>query len=133
MSIGKLSTAFNTASMLLTICYSERSAGAYDTLSYFFAKFLAELPINVIPGIFFGTLIYWIVGLNEIRYGYFLLILLLEVITAIALGLAVSAASPNADFASAIVIPIMIIPLIFGGYFSKLFVLINDYRILLQF
>jgi ABC-type multidrug transport system ATPase subunit/ABC-type multidrug transport system permease subunit len=98
----------------------ERSAGAYDTLSYFFAKFLAEMPINVIPGIVFGTLIYWIVGLNRVRYGYFLLILLLEVVTAIALGLAVSAASPNADFASAIVIPIVIIPLIFGGFYINL-------------
>lgn len=105
--------------MNFTTNYRERSAGAYDTLSYFFAKFLAEMPINVIPGIIFGTLIYWIVGLNKVRYGYFLLILLLEVVTAIALGLAVSAASPNADLANAFVIPIVIIPLIFGGFYSK--------------
>jgi ABC-type multidrug transport system ATPase subunit/ABC-type multidrug transport system permease subunit len=122
-----LNQAFNNAIGVATtfpkekiIVNRERSAGAYDTLSYFFAKFLAEMPINVIPGIVFGTLIYWIVGLNPVRYGYFLLILLLLVVTAIALGLAVSAASPSADFASGIIVPIVIIPLIFGGFYINL-------------
>jgi hypothetical protein len=77
------------------------------------------MPINVIPSIIFGTIIYWIVGLSHTRFGYFLLIVLLEVITAIALGLAVSALSPNVDVASGIAIPCTIIPLLFAGFYSK--------------
>lgn len=99
----------------------ERATGAYDTVSYFFAKFFAELPVNIIPGIIFGCIVYWIVGLSSSRFGYFLLILMLQVITAIALGLAVSALSPSEDMATGIAIPCMIIPLLFGGFYSKFY------------
>jgi hypothetical protein len=97
----------------------ERATGAYDTVSYFFAKFFAELPINLIPGLIFGTILYWIVDLNNDRFGEFIGILLLEIVTAISLGLAVSAVSPNPEIATAIAIPCMIIPLLFGGFYSK--------------
>eukprot|EP01037_Dinobryon_pediforme_P040803 gene40803-50166_t len=80
----------------------ERATGAYDTVSYFFAKFFAELPINLIPGLIFGTILYWIVDLNNDRFGEFIGILLLEIVTAISLGLAVSAVSPNPEIATTI-------------------------------
>lgn len=77
------------------------------------------MPLNLFPGFIFGTIIYWIVDLNNARYGYFILILLLEIVTAIALGLAVSAVSPNPDVATGIAIPCVIIPLLFAGFYSK--------------
>lgn len=101
------------------ISIRERSSNAYDTVTYFFAKFCAEMPINLLPGFIFGCVVYWAAGLNPDRFGYFLLILLFTVVTAITLGLAVSAASPTPDFANAVGIPIMIITLIFGGWYSK--------------
>jgi hypothetical protein len=97
----------------------ERAAQAYDTCSYFVAKFFAELPVNVSPGLLFGTIIYWLTDLQPIRFGYFLLILGLEIVTAISLGLAVGAASPTPGVASAVGIPIVIVNLIFGGFYSK--------------
>lgn len=74
----------------------------------------------MIPGLIFGTILYWIVDLNNDRFGEFIGILLLEIVTAISLGLAVSAVSPNPEIATAIAIPCMIIPLLFGGFYSKL-------------
>jgi hypothetical protein len=37
----------------------ERADNAYDAVSYFFAKFLAELPTNISPCVVFGTICYW--------------------------------------------------------------------------
>jgi ABC-type multidrug transport system permease subunit len=47
----------------------ERACKAYDTFSYFIAKFFVELPVNVIPSLIFSVIVYWIVGLNPHRYG----------------------------------------------------------------
>eukprot|EP01040_Poterioochromonas_malhamensis_P000564 gene564-604_t len=98
----------------------ERSTGAYDTLSYFTAKFIAETPINVFPSFVYGCIVYWIVGLNSATFGYFILILLLLAATAISLGLAVSALSPNVDVANAMGIPSVIVALIFAGFYINL-------------
>jgi len=98
----------------------ERAANAYDTLSYFVAKYLVELPLNIAPCIIFGTIVYWMVGLNPDRFGYFLLILMLEAVTAVSLGLAVSAAAPNVELAQALGPLPIILSLIFGGFFINL-------------
>jgi len=122
--------AFNACIGVLTtfpkekiVVNRERSSDAYDTYSYFVAKFIAELPVNVTPGFVFGIIIYWIVGLKANAFGYFLLILMMQVLTAISLGLAVSAISPNAGFATALGTPLVVIALIFGGFFSTYFLL----------
>ena len=39
-------------------------------MTYFFAKLLAELPLNLVPPIFFGLIIYNIPGLDPDRYGH---------------------------------------------------------------
>lgn len=36
----------------------ERSGRAYNTLSYFFAKVIVELPLNLLPTIIFGLIVY---------------------------------------------------------------------------
>jgi ABC-type multidrug transport system permease subunit len=98
----------------------ERAANAYDTLSYFVAKYLVELPINIMPCVIFGSIVYWMVGLNPDRFGYFILILMLEAVTAVSLGLAVSAAAPNVELAQALGPLPIILSLIFGGFFINL-------------
>lgn len=100
----------------------ERSANAYDTLSYFVAKFICELPLNVLPCLIFGTVIYWVVGLNpaEGRYGIFVAILMLEAACAVALGLAVSACAPSVEAAVNFGPLTLIVSLLFGGFFINL-------------
>ena len=69
----------------------ERSNNAYDTFTYFTAKYLVEMPLNTLPCVWFTCILYYIVGLNPHTFGYCLLILMLESLTAVSLGLAVSA------------------------------------------
>ena len=104
-----------------TIVNRERSTNAYNTLSYFAAKFFVELPLNLLPCIIFVCIIYYMVGLNPHTFGTALLIIMFEVTTCISLGLAVSAIVPNAEAATALGTPCIIIALLFTGYFSKFF------------
>jgi hypothetical protein len=94
----------------------ERSNRAYDTLSYFTAKFFVELPLNLVPALIFSCVVYYIVGLNEKVFGYFILIVMLVALTAIGLGLAISALVPTVEAALALGPPAIIIALLFGGY-----------------
>lgn len=48
--------------------HRERANRAYGTLTYFFAKFLSELPLNLIPPLIFGLIIYNIPELDPSRY-----------------------------------------------------------------
>lgn len=66
-----------------------------------------------------GTVIYWIAGLSAERYGIFILILLLEIVTATVLGIAISAPCPSSTMATNIAVPIVIIAFIFAGFYSK--------------
>ncbi len=100
----------------------ERSANAYDVLSYFMAKFVCELPLNVLPCVVFGSILYFIVGLNPGAGNFFVFLgaLMLEASTAIALGLVVSAAAPTVEAAIDFGPLTLIISLLFGGFFINL-------------
>lgn len=114
------SSVYNTFPKEKMVTNRERAGNAYNTLVYFLSKYVAELPLNVLPSLLFGTIVYWMAGLNPDRFGPFFGILLLEVACAIALGLSVSAAAPTVEAASAIGIPFVIVPLLFGGFYINL-------------
>jgi hypothetical protein len=97
----------------------ERSTDAYDTLSYFTAKYFVEAPLNLLPCVIFVTIIYWMVGLNADTYGFHLLIVMCEVLTGISLGLTISALTPSIEAANALGPPAVIIALLFAGYYSE--------------
>jgi ATP-binding cassette subfamily G (WHITE) protein 2 len=107
----------NTFPKEKNIVNRERAGRAYDTASYFFAKLFVEIPLNVLPSIIFSCIIYWMVGLNPDRFGEFIGISMLVTITAIALGLAVSAAVPTVEAANAVGPPMMVIGILFGGFY----------------
>ena len=98
----------------------ERSNRAYDTLSYFIAKFFVELPLNLSPALIFSCVIYYIVGLNPKVLGYFILIVMFTALAAIGLGLAISAIVPSVELALALGPPAIIIALLFGGFYINL-------------
>jgi ABC-type multidrug transport system ATPase subunit len=110
----------NTFPKEKTIVNRERSNYAYDTLSYFIAKFIVELPLNILPATIFSCIIYFIVGLNKTVFGYFILITIMTAVTAIALGMAISAAAPNIELALALGPPCIVIALLFGGFYINL-------------
>ena len=71
----------------------------------------------MIPSIIFCCIVYWLVGLNPDRFGEFVGISMLTTLVAISLGLAVSAFAPSVEAASAIGPPLMVIGILFGGFY----------------
>lgn len=110
----------NTFPKEKVIVNRERNANAYDTFSYFIAKYAIEMPLNTVPSIWFSCIVYWMVGLNPHRFGYFILILMLEAITCISLGLAISAFMPTIEASLAFGPPMVIIALLFGGFYINI-------------
>lgn len=98
----------------------ERNAHAYDTLSYMVSKLVVEFPINTLPPVVFGCIIYFIVGLNPNRFWVFLLILMATAVAAILVGLTISAVAPNAKVASLMAAMVNIMTFLFAGFYINL-------------
>jgi hypothetical protein len=113
-------SALNTFPREKVIVYRERAAHAYDTASYYLSKFLVELPINVLPAMLFGCIIYWLANLNPAAFGGFLGILLLHSLTSLSLGLFVSALAPSVEVANVSGPPLVIIMLLFSGFYINI-------------
>lgn len=107
--------------VLAAVYGRERANNAYDTFSYLFAKLFSEIPLNMLPPVVFGTIIYFIVGLDTSKFGEFLGILMAVVLTAISLGMMVSSFSKSPEMATAISVPLMVLSLLFAGFYSKFF------------
>ena len=115
------------------IVLHERLSSAYPVSAYFLGRFVAEIPAllalvgkllyDVIPcshhAVFFCVILYWAAGLNPLaeRFFIFLAIVILDTISALALGLFVSALAPTTSIANAIGPPILLVFIIFGGFY----------------
>ncbi len=118
-SFNGLISVLNTFPKEKVIVNREISSNAYKLNSYFLSKFFVELPINILPPLVFSLILYWIVGLNPAadRVFIFMLLIMQTSITAIAMGLAVSAGSATVESAGAVGPPLMIVCLLFGGFY----------------
>ena len=67
-------SVFNTFPKEKEIVNRERSMNAYDTLSYYIAKILIEIPLNVLPCIVYSCIIYYMIELRPGGLGLFILI-----------------------------------------------------------
>jgi hypothetical protein len=97
----------------------EVEGNAYTFLTYFLAKFTSEIPFTLLPTLCFSLIIYWIVDLDPsaANYGMFILILLVEVISALSLGLVISAFAPSVEAAMAISAPLLTCLILFSGFY----------------
>jgi ABC-type multidrug transport system ATPase subunit len=111
--IGVLNT-FPTEKIIVN---RERASRAYDTFSYFFAKVIIEIPLNTFPAVLYSCIVYWLVGLRPAGFGYFILIVMFEAIVAISLGLGISALAPSVEAANAFGPILMVIGILFGGFY----------------
>ena len=117
IAFNNLIGVLNTFPREKVIVNRERASRAYDTFSYFFAKVVIEIPLNTLPALVYSCIVYWLVGLRPAGFGYFILIVMFEAIIAISLGLGISAAAPSVEFANAFGPILMIIGILFGGYY----------------
>ena len=95
----------------------ERANHAYDTLSYYFAKFFAELPFNLLFPCVFCIIAYNIANLNPDRFGQFLAITFFTIVSGLGFGMFISACSSSSEMANAIGIPCVVIFLLFAGFY----------------
>jgi ABC-type multidrug transport system permease subunit len=100
-------------------CLRERAGKAYSSITYFFAKFVVELPYTLLFCFFFCCVLYWIAKLNSKadRFVCFFLTVMLQAVTVKGLGLAISAFAPSPETASAMATPFLIIGVLFGGFY----------------
>lgn len=102
-----------------TLVGRERARAGYGVLPYLLSKLAAELPVGALFPALFGCLVYPATGLNPQprRFGTFLGVLVLEAMSAQALGLAVGAAAPSTEAALAIGPAVILVSIVFGGLF----------------
>lgn len=102
-----------------TLVNRERARAGYGVLPYLLSKLAAELPVGALFPALFGCLVYPATGLNPKprRFANFLGVLVLEAVSAQALGLAVGAAAPSTEAALAIGPAVILVSIVFGGLF----------------
>jgi len=97
----------------------ERSSGAYGTLAYFFAATIAAIPFQILVSVCFGSIAYWMVGMQPdiTHFSKFVLMLFLVNLVGDALCLFVSSIVNAFSVANALGSVLLAFFLLFGGYF----------------
>lgn len=100
----------------------ECAKGSYALGPYHFAKLLAEIPIGVVFPLVFGIILYPMARLHPslLRFGIFSGIVTVESFAASAMGLTVGAMVPTTEVAMALGPSLMIVFIVFGGYYVNL-------------
>jgi len=88
-------------------------------LPYFTSKLVAELPVGAFFPLAFGACVYPMAGLHPTfaHFARFCGILTLESFTSSAMGLAISSVAPSTEAAVAMGPAIMVLFIVFGGYY----------------
>lgn len=118
-TFGNMFGVLNAFSDEKVVVERERAAKSYRLSSFYVGKLAAELPMNLVGPVIFGSVVYWLVGLNDLpgRFFTFLLILIETGFAAIGLGMVVAAAAPNAQVATAMAPIIVVLMILFGGFY----------------
>eukprot|EP00123_Amoebidium_parasiticum_P015471 comp22988_c0_seq1/m.36596 comp22988_c0_seq1/g.36596 ORF comp22988_c0_seq1/g.36596 comp22988_c0_seq1/m.36596 type:complete len:647 (-) comp22988_c0_seq1:242-2182(-) len=97
----------------------ERAAGAYRVSAYYLAKSFAETPVEIFFPIIFGTITYWMLGLqaSAAKFFFFLLTLVTHHFTSQGIGLLLSAATPSIQVGQAVGPVLIVLLMLFGGFY----------------
>lgn len=101
------------------IFMKERASGMYTLSSYFMARIIGDMPMELILPTVFLTVAYWMAGLkpDPVSFLLTLVVLLGYVLVSQGLGLALGAAIMDAKRASTIVTVTMLAFVLTGGYY----------------
>ena len=98
----------------------EYSNGMYGVKTYFFAKVMADIPNMILIPIFYGSIIYFAIGLNTVHWWKFVVFLALAMLlyfTSAGFALVISAMISDKQLAVTL-IPVLILPfMLFAGFF----------------
>ncbi|KAH0460151.1 hypothetical protein IEQ34_010814 [Dendrobium chrysotoxum] len=103
------------------IFIKERASGMYSLSSYFVARMVGDLPMELILPAIFSIIIYWMARLRPELDAFLLtlLVLLFYVLVAQGLGLAIGAAIMDGKQASTLVTITMLAFLLTGGFYVQ--------------
>ena len=121
-----MNISFNAIQNVILIFPDERPVflrevnnNMYKTGPYFWAKVISELPFSILTPTIFGSIVYYLIGLNPgaSRFGTFLLILILAYNASSGYSLIISASFSDKQLAVTLT-PVLIIPfMLFAGFF----------------
>ena len=103
----------------LKVVSRERAARMYTPLPYFLSTFLVTLPLELAPGIIYGTVLYFMTALREgfSHYLVYIGVMLLENFAGIGLGMCLSASFTSVEMAPQLAPAFVILFLMFSGFF----------------
>ena len=115
-ALMKTLTSFTKEKVIIN---RERASRSYGVLPYFTGKLIAELPVGAFFPLAFGACVYPMTGLHPTwgAFGRFCAILTLESFTSSSMGLAISAVAPSTEAAVALGPAVMVLFIVFGGYY----------------
>ncbi|KAI4357886.1 hypothetical protein L6164_001805 [Bauhinia variegata] len=99
----------------------ERSSGMYHLSSYYVARMVGDLPMELVLPTIFVTIAYWMGGLKPsvVTFLLTLLIILLNVLVSQGIGLALGAILMNVKQATTLASVTMLVFLLAGGYYIQ--------------
>jgi len=115
-ALMKTLTAFTKEKTIVT---RERANNSYGILPFFAAKIFAELPISSLFPLAFGCVVYPMTRLQPTvpKFMKFSYAIIMESFCASAMGLAISSVAPSTEAALAMGPGIMVLFIVFGGYY----------------
>ena len=101
------------------IVSNERLSMSYSLSAYFISRILSDFPLTILLLLLYSVIVYWGSGLRPEPERFFIFIGFLALITfnGGALGYLLSSFCPTAIIANALGTPILIILLLFGGFY----------------
>jgi ABC-type multidrug transport system ATPase subunit len=99
----------------------ERAAQMYRVSTYYLSKNFAELPLQLLLPIIYGTIAYWMISFQATAKAFFTFLVFLVVIafTSQSLGIMISAAVPNITVANIVAPLVLIVLVLFGGLYAN--------------
>ena len=115
-ALMKTLTAFTKEKTIVT---RERANNSYGILPFFAAKIFAELPVSALFPLAFGCVVYPMTRLQPTvpKFLKFSSAIIMESFCASAMGLAISSVAPSTEAAIAMGPGIMVLFIVFGGYY----------------
>ena len=103
------------------VLFRERGANLYNIGSFYFSNLVVQMPLSMFFPIFFGSMVYYLVGLNENveRFFMFILILIVVAISASSMGSLFAVLSPSFGVAMSVIPLITTMLMLFGGFYRN--------------
>lgn len=121
-SFGALFNTINTFVEEKPIVMRERQSFSFHLSAYYITKVLTAMPIDIMTPLLFSCIVYWIVGLNPDPEAFLIFcgITLSVTLGAIGIGFCVGSKAPSVKAASAMGPPVMILQLMFAGFYLNI-------------